>query len=721
MVVGIDKFIYVCVYDASELRKYSVEQLGQCRAPERLYYGYTFDEVIRSGRDILAESALKCGEPGWETVEGVLPRLECGAYAVLGSHVGWSGITVDPDGSLRAQRNHKELPPRYIFRPSQIDAELGGIEPTKLLLDGVMPVLISVHSGEVRTLELMHYVEPGDTGKDPTVWTRALTIDNGSARILTEKLMISGLDMMTEAGSATVDAEMFWDAFTATALYWERYKSSYARLDLPDEKLKRAVYGCLGTMAVTFSADHPHYGHEGYGWEIHDHFPPAAITAFETSASLNNLDYARRILNHLLTYAIDDGGRFYYRQGASYLSGAAGSEYGQLLWVVERYAGVLNPAGDWFQSCLVKLRLIGDMLIRNRQPSHAEPDLRLIRMCAEADTNGRIYDYLQNSFWCALGLRALSKLLDSLKLNGGERYAAEAEELLVHAKEAVRRMRVDTRFGPLPPFQLDYTATPLTLSNCRDTFEPLDDEAYARYLNVNDFREPLPDGQNYVENVYANYRYYLEMLASRCLLEEEERAIVRLREELGGELLGTTRFLDRMDDWPVYNYARYLLETDLIDKYLLLLYAHTEHHGLPELMVYYEQAGAQGEVYAPDCVPTLLTTPLMVSWMFAFESVKEEALYLLRAVPDRWFREGFSIADVCTRWGRLSLNATPDSEGVTLSIDLPEIPEKTPVFVNLPRGGELSPESTEHLLSIDAERAAIKPRLRSATLRLVWG
>lgn len=111
------------------------------------------------------------------------------------------------------------------------------------------------------------------------------------------------------------------------------------------------------------------------------------------------------------------------------------------------------------------------------------------------------------------------------------------------------------------------------------------------------------------------------------------------------------------------HYARYLLETGRIDKYLLLLYAHTAHHGNPDLMIYYEQVSADGRVMASDVVPSLLTIPLMVAWMFAFEPMDKPVLQLLRAVPKAWFRKGFSVKRVGTSRGVIDLSvAVRDGE-----------------------------------------------------------
>ena len=77
---------------------------------------------------------------------------------------------------------------------------------------------------------------------------------------------------------------------------------------------------------------------------------------------------------------------------------------------------------------------------------------------------------------------------------------------------------------------------------------------------------------------------------SSCLLEERfEKSIVAIREQLGGQWLGMTRFMDGLDDWPAYNYAIYLMERGEIPRFQLLFYSHIRYHGNQNFHLYYEQ------------------------------------------------------------------------------------------------------------------------------------
>jgi hypothetical protein len=196
--------------------------------------------------------------------------------------------------------------------------------------------------------------------------------------------------------------------------------------------------------------------------------------------------------------------------------------------------------------------------------------------------------------------------------------------------------------------------------------EALPKEEKEAYKQITWVRDTNTREQDLTENTYANYRYYPEMLSSMLLNEKQTSSLVRMREALGGELLGMTRLWSGIDNWPVVNYARFLLENAYTDKYLLLLYAHTLHHGIPEKAIYFEQVSPNGSAGA-DCVPSLLTTPIMLAWMFAYETIESQQLQLLRAVPKTWFAESFSAHGIGTSTGRVDLDVSVDASSVRLS------------------------------------------------------
>jgi hypothetical protein len=140
-----------------------------------------------------------------------------------------------------------------------------------------------------------------------------------------------------------------------------------------------------------------------------------------------------------------------------------------------------------------------------------------------------------------------------------------------------------------------------------------------------------------------------------------------------------------LDDWPADNYARYYLETDKLDKYLVLYYAHILYHGNLDTGVYYEQVTLDGSVHAPDCIPAMTLAPLMTAWMFCYQPVNAESVYLLRGIPDDWWAgdETFSAKKLCCGAGRFSVTVTPTHEKVTIELETALSRAPSAVYIDL--------------------------------------
>ena len=634
------------------LGMYAPGDLG--RKEERLLWGgKNAEDLLDSGRDILGEERMGRGEPDYGEISRLLPPITKGAYCFLSGAASWGGVTVDPMGQIFPQVSGNLRQPDPIFSPVQIDGVLGEMRPCQFLLAGQYPLLFSVHRDGEEILEFLYFVEPQDPDRDPIVWIRSKRYRVSAPEECRIEYRIAALSRHT---GRMMEEETFLTALADTVSYWVKFCRSGARLSLPQKELQRAVYGTLMACAATFSGDHAHYGHLRYGAELHDNFPPNYIWSLKACCLLGHQSWGQRIFQHMMLYVLNDEGRFTYRQGEHELFGASAEEYGQLLFVIRRYSRLLE-AERWPEEYWEKLLGMGDVLLANSVPCGEYGGLTLVRMCAEADTNTRVHVYLNNNLWAIRGLRALSGLLEE---NGREAaampYSDMAATLLSNVRTLTERQAQDTVYGPLVSFRLGYPCLPYTLSTCRKAPASLNPEEIRKYFTVSDARSQ-DEGQDLTENTYANYRYYLEMLSAMLLTEDQARAIVKMREDLGGEYLGMTRFYRWLDDWPVIHYARYLLETGDTSKYLMLLYAHTAHHGNPELMCYYEQVSTEGEVLAPDCVPSLLTTAVMTAWMFAYERVEDGTLLLLAGVPLAWFastfeaeRIGFSGGNVSMYW-----------------------------------------------------------------------
>lgn len=667
---------YFCYSDGADTKNfyaYSLDDLDK-KENRNPWGGKKPEDIFASGRDILAEELLRQGEPSYAAVKDLLPPIEEDAYSFLSGVSSWGGVIIKAhNGAIYPQQAGGNRRPEPLCAPVEVDGQLGKLRPKQFLLDGRLPLMFSVHSDEVQVLEFLYFVEPGDPDRDPIVWIRTKCY-------LKDDPENCSVDYRMAAFSREVKRRMmpegqFLETLSDTVAFWMLFAEKGTRFSIPEEELAKVIDGTQMSCATTFTADHAHYGHGIYGEEVHDNFPPNYAWAIEAMCLLNRQGWAKRIWQHLVNYLLTDEGRFVYRQGAEELFGASAEEYSQLLFLANRYHKQLGAA-QWDGEDWEKLIGFGKVLLDNCKPC-AEADGRvLVVMCAEADTNTRVHAYLNNNLWSILGLRALAKLLS--RYGYGDRvnaFVAAADLLEKNVREQLEiESAKNSRFGNLPPFRFGYTAEPATLSTCRDTFYPMTDEEYAEYIVPTNPRA-VSRAQDLTENTYANYRYYPEMLSTMLLSDHQAEAIRAMREAIGGEVLGMIRYMDHLDDWPVLHYARYLLEMGHVDKFMQLLYAHTCHHGHPELMCYYEQVSITGMVRAPDCVPSLLTTPVMAAWMFAYEKMRDNRLMLLGGIPKAWFETGFSAKKLGYSGGSVDIAVKDNRVCIDFSVPTTETVE----------------------------------------------
>ena len=644
-------------------------QPGQAKKP---YLGYSKEEVMASGRDLLGEALLKNGDPDYAAVKSALPPLVTDTYAMLGGVTSVAGLTVDANGTVFHQLSGRSRTTSPIFTPSEYDPDLGSLKPYQALVGKEYPLLLSVHTDGSRTLEFLYFVEPTEPDRDPICWIRIKRYQNAAPERVAIEYRVAAIAREAderELFETPPSEALFLDALYDTVGFWISFAQEGADFVLPEEELARVAKSAPAFAALTFTCEHAHYGHRFYGKELHDHFPPNYIFALDGLISVGKHAEARAVFLHFLKYVLRLDGKINYRQGTGLHFGASAAEYGMLLYLAGKYRNALG-IDTLEKKERQKLIGMGEELLEHLVVCEELDGLVLIKMCAEADTNERVHVYLNNNLWAIRGLEALASLLEEEQ---GARYRDAAELLRANVTKALSRYAVrDTRFGTLPPFRLGYTATPMTLSLCEDTFLPLDGDARAKYFGTTWQRDDMGDGEDVIENSYANYRYYQEMLSSMLLPREHADAIVKMKESIGGETLGMTRLLSQIDDWPVLNYARFLLETGRIEKYLLLLYAHATHHGDPDLMTYYEQVNIEGKVVAYDCIPSLWTVPTMLAWSFAYEEMDGGRVKLLSALPKAWYQMPFAAKGIGYSNGRIDIC----SNGEQIEIDFDKPPQK---------------------------------------------
>lgn len=709
------------------LRAYS---LTAAPKPPRnnLWLGLTPRRILDSGRDIMGEALIANGDPDIDAVRECLPEIIGDAYCFLGGENSQGSLIVDLQGKVFPQISDRDRNPVHLFQPFTADEALGLLTPAQFLLDGQLPLLYNLFTDAGRAMELLYFVEPGDVCRTPTLWIRIrkFALSDPLHTLSTDYRIVTPSREQTETEMfyRPVTEELFLGCLADTVAFWIKAAEEGTVMQLPDKLLSNVATGTMLSMMTTFTAERPHYGHKFYGRELHDNFPPNLIWSIEACCLLGRTDMAKRIFDNMLLHILNDEGCICYRQGPWMNSGAAAAEYGQLLHLAYRcrkQLDLLSLTTTHSHDALKLERLcgMGRIILSHFVECPEFGSRKLIKMCAEADNNGRINVYLSNNLWSVRGLQALSALLAELDIADTDGFGEAAGLLERNIRELLAEESIrDERFGLLPPFRFGYTAAPLTLSNCLDTFSPVSEEELYRYFHAPRRRDDQGIGtQDLTENVYANYRYYPESLSTMLLPSEAADGIVALKDQLGGSILGMIHFRDWLDDWPVMHYARFLLESGRIEKYLLLLYAHTLHHGRPDLMCYYEQVRITGEVKAVDCVPSLLTAPLMLGWMFAYETIADNRLLLLGALPKDWYQKPFFVDKLGFSGGTLAI--VSDGRYITLNFSAP-CPEGTELIYRA--ADTLTPEAIcsgiEYVTSICGNRILLKPGILHAQLEI---
>ncbi len=639
-------------------------------------------DIFAEGADVLGNSMEHAD---FDVIRKMLPPYNDDAYIALGHPSGERTATVDRLGRMFVQKMEYNVLRQLIceevaYDPTAVFGELGAAKPNQSFLDQKYPILYNVHEYDGKILEGLYILETGNYRSGCAAYVRNVVTDKQTGEKLREDFRIVGLDCISEydAEDATISAELFYDCLLNIIGYFEDFEENNAKIVIPIKELERSYIGTMFTLEGLFSAERMRYGHRIYGTTYHDFFPPNFIVALLAYSMNGQTLKAGRIAQYILANVIDSRGRVLYRQGDGQNYGFSASELGQFLWILARYEGIFEPTGC-LRPYTSKILAMGNFLLSKICKADAIPDVSVIRTCAEADTNERIHDYLENTLWGIRGLEAICKLGDVLNVDT-QVYREAAEKLREDVQTICRITEVDSPFGKLVPFRLGYTATPLTLApKCRTTAYPVSDEEFECYAKHSHVRSDVGSGleQDLTENCYANYRYYPEMLSSCMLDPEYERSILRMREAIGGEFLGMIRWFSGADDWPAYNLAINYMERGEREKFLKLLYAHAAHHGLLDFHIYYEQITLGDEKFsikADTSVPSIMLNNLMLNMMFCYENVDCTKIELLKAIPYEWLgREEFSIENVYTSKGRLSLNVSKDAVRVSFDGDFGEV------------------------------------------------
>lgn len=643
-----------------------------------------FQRVLDSRPDLLGEQVLEGGsEPSLESVSPLLPPLI--DYTFLGDDTFPDRPLVRPDGGIEGYFEALEA-----FNPSRAEQHW-----RHALLDGWLP---AVHFGfwdrsKQRGFEEIAFAAADDRG-DCCVWVR---IRRAGATGFAEPEYIAC------PGTRAVDPSEFYTAFFHMVKRSRQMLAAGCTVTVPERAVQMAHQASRIQGILTFAGLEPRYGVGEYAAPEHRTFPPATVALALCMAEWGDFERAQGVLGYYLEHFVrDDGTIDYY--------GPALAEYGQILAAAGRLV-TLSRDWEWLEAHLPPLAAISERLVTLRAaPKRAHPAGSpfhgLIPGLPEADYHDQDGEwervYYSGDAWAARGLMDFGKILAEAPQSGDEAAAQHAETLIREGRSYAADVRA-------------------SIAQCQR-----DADGLTFIPATPDDNTPFPTLTCNVQASYCNYRYFPEMLSSAVLDKQTEEAIIRYRRQRGGEVLGTTRFMERLDDWPVWHVAESLLRHDDIGHLLLLFYAHLAHHQSQGTFTGYEQVeiaprdGMVRRCVAGQCLPCQVTVPLILKRMLVYEEPDRNRLWLLRAVPRSWLRPGATIRvqDAPTCWGRMTFKVRRDESGVVKAMLEPAqcpFPAEIRFRLRLPEGLRVARAVGEGIqgdISVQDDTLIIPPGVR---------
>ncbi|MFD2082641.1 hypothetical protein [Actinopolymorpha cephalotaxi] len=643
-----------------------------------LYHGHDARTVLSSDTDLLGEEILaEPGDPSYADVAACFPPIAKPANSSISAMATYTFVATpscrDKIGVAYGGRTAN-------FDPAVYVPAIAAIRERGEVLDGLVggwpPVLRFVYpEGEGTWSELVMFAPfRTDNGNEriQPVWHRIARVENG------ELAWVKYVDSYPPVPPrTTVDrADDFFADLLDTVRGWEDLLADATDIDVPDQRLADQARHSLARAMSTRIGDFPKYGvmDRAYGGAEHDGFQDTFNVDVTAMLDWGLFDAARRYVDNYLTNFVRDDGSIVYR-------GPGTGQYGRMLTVLAHYFRLTRdddllrrhrPRIDAIATVLLGLRATAKSLPDN-DPGHgliagwSEAD-----SCLEADPDRYVRPYLSNSSEAVRGFADLGAVWEELgethRDDGltawGERLRDESTALLADLRTAVdRSMLTDVQPPCLP--SIAGVEEPFHVAVQRDNVDPQ----------------------------FRAYRVNSELLHSGVLDGDAVDTIVRYRAAHRDIRLGVPMAygFDSWDDlggnggemagFLSYGHAYGLLQHDRIREFLLALYSLSAHQytrgswTAPETRSVHPDRPA-----APYAVPAQLVVPLLTRWMLAFEEPFEDVLWLCRATPRDWLRDGgrISARGVPTRWGKVDV--TVDSRVAHGRVDVEvRLPEKAAV------------------------------------------
>jgi len=646
--------------------------------PKTLYLGHTLEEFKDSPTDLLGDQILsKPGDPDYAEVAAVFPPIrKMPTYSFVGTDA-----TMDKVGFGYGGRSPN-------FDPAPYDTAISKIRDQGQVLDGLvggyLPILRFVYpEPEGRWTEMITFaplrISNGNDRVQP-VWYRIVHIENGSVKWAKYIDSYHPFPPRTE-----YDPRIFYSDLVGLSNGWQKKLAPAMKIDVPDDRVANMARFGLVREVITRVQDFPKYGavDKDYAGSEHDGFPDTFNVDTTAMLEWGLIDIAGRYIDNYFGKFVRDDGSILYR-------GPETGQYGRMLTVAAQF---VNYGGD--PAILIKQRTrldgITKLLLGLREKAKQLPtSSQAYGMLAgwseadaslDADPPRYMQPYFSNSAEAARGFKDLGNVwvrAGKQRKNAdlvawGERLIRESKELQADIQNAISRSLLKVNGETILPSIAGVTE-PFHVAVPRDETDPQ----------------------------FRSYRAYMEMMYSGILTKEQVESIVRYRSKHHDTLLGVPTVYGYktgiLAGFLAYGSGYGLIQHDSIREALLLMYAVMAHQytrgtwTAPETRPVFTDNPA-----APYCTPAQLVVALMTRWSLVFEDPMSETMWLGKAAPREWLKNGknISISAAPTRWGKVGFSVTSSlSQGkIAATVELPSKPFDAATKLRLRTPGQLPMKS----------------------------
>lgn len=636
-------------------------------SPENLYNGYNLDDILNSQVDLLRSEVLsKSEDPSYKVISKLIKPLlgsyNREAYTFLGTRDNFDKVNFYYGGFSGN------------FHPDIFAPEINSVIASKKVWDGLvgdwLPAIRFVYPiGNDDWIELMAFAPcrmVNDNKWAQPIWYRLSKIEGGKLEWI--KYIDSYLPYYPRE---YVNEEGFYKDFLSLREGWNNELFGAMEIKVPEKRIENLARYSLVRVLMTRMGISPKYGviSTNYGHTQHDGFQDTFNS--ETLAMLlwGLPDIARSYISNYLIKWVNDDGSIVYR-------GPQIGQYGRMLTNIAQYA---NYTGDYdiLLNYQIKIDAIAKLLLslreKNLKLDKENPSYGLIAgfseadACLDKDAYSYIAPYFGNNTEAIRGLREIGQVWQNIDNNERQRWGYE---LVQHSYKLEKDLQNSIR-----------------KSINEDTSPP----CIPAIAGGMPFDEVLEKDKTAPEK-YSD-RSYVEMLFSGILSKDQVKTIIDYRSTHNDMVLGIPTINSRygnklLDGYIAYMHAYGLIEKDFVKDYLLLYYSIIAHHYSRGSWTAVEvRSFNTDESSFPYAIPAQLVAPLMTRWMILFEDPNSGELWLNKATPRDWLKDGqrIEVLDAPTPYGRINFNVISflNNGQIEAILELPLKPIKVPIQLRL--------------------------------------